>query len=193
MDSDEYRRRGASMISAPVRQRLITGDELLAMGDIGPCELVQGKIVPMSTTGGEHGLLEAGIARHLGNFNAEHKLGWVISGEAGVYTQRNPDTVRGMDAAYISKARHPARPKGYLEVAPELIVEIVSPNDRWRDIQDKLQGYFAIGVETAWLVDPKERTVFVYAELADLTRVTAQEILRGEGALSGFALSLTEL
>lgn len=69
------------MISAPVRQRVITGDELLAMGDIGPCELVKGRIVPMSTTGGEHGLLEAEIARHLGNFNAEHKLGWVVSGE----------------------------------------------------------------------------------------------------------------
>ena len=84
---------------APVTTKLITGDELLEMGDLGPCELVKGRIVPVSTTGGEHGLLEIEIMRHLGNFNAGHKLGWVLGGEAGVYTRRNPDTVRGMDGA----------------------------------------------------------------------------------------------
>ncbi len=178
---------------APVTTKLITGDELLEMGDIGPCELVKGRIVPVSTTGGEHGLLEIEIMRHLGNFNAGHKLGWVLGGEAGVYTRRNPDTVRGMDGAFISRVRHPAHPKGYLEVAPELIVEIVSPYDRWKEIQDKLNEYFAIGVLYVWLVEPEEQAVYLYTAPTTLTKLTADAVLRGEGVLNGFELPLAVL
>ena len=145
----------------------------------------------------------------------------MLGGEAGVYTRRKPDTVRGMDAAFISKERHPARPKGYLEVAPELIVEVVSPNDRWKEIQDKLycgcdekrslpramtqeansvfhteqriKEYFAIGVEYVWLIEPEDRMVFIYSELTEVIRLGDDEILRGEGPLTGFALPLVEL
>lgn len=186
------------MILAPIQEaqittKLITGDELLEMGDIGPCELVKGRIIPMSTTGGEHGLLEIEIMRHLGNFNADHKLGWVLGGEAGVYTRRNPDTVRGMDGAFISRVRHPARPKGYLEVAPELIVEIVSPYDRWKEIQDKLNEYFAIGVLYVWLVEPEEQAVYLYTAPTILTKLTTGDVLRGEGVLASFELPLAVL
>lgn len=181
------------MVIAPTAEKLITGEEFLAMGDIGPCELVNGRIVPMSTNGGEHGLLEVEILRHLGNFNAQHKSGWVLGGEAGVYVRRNPDTVRGMDGAFISKERHPARPKGYLEVAPEVIVEVISPNDRWKDIQDKLKEYFAIGVEQVWLIEPEDRTVFVYADLTEVIRLGEADTLLGEGVLAGFSVPLAEL
>ncbi|MEZ4732858.1 MAG: Uma2 family endonuclease [Caldilineaceae bacterium] len=181
------------MIIAPAEEKLISGEEFLAMGDIGPCQLVNGRIVPMSTTGGEHGLIEAELLRHLGNFNAQRKSGWVLGGEAGVYTRRNPDTVRGMDAAFISKERHPARPKGYLAVAPELLVEVVSPNDRWKEIQAKLKEYFAIGVDYVWLIEPEERTVFIYTELTEVIRLGAEDMLRGEGPLAGFEVPLAEL
>ncbi|NJN68307.1 MAG: Uma2 family endonuclease [Chloroflexaceae bacterium] len=80
--------------------RLITGEELFAMGDIGPCELIDGRIVPMTPPGGEHGRIEISLGAMLFHFVEQHNLGWVIGGEAGVYIQRNPDTVRGMDIAF---------------------------------------------------------------------------------------------
>lgn len=181
------------MIIAPTQEKLITGEEFLFMGDIGPSELVNGRIVPMSTNGGEHGLIESEIIFQLKSFNAQHKSGWILGGEAGVYVRRNPDTVRGMDAAFISKARHPARPKGYLEVAPELIVEVISPNDRWKDIQDKLKEYFTIGVEYVWLIEPEDRTIYVYTELTEVIRLGEEDTLRGEGPLIGFELPLAAL
>jgi Uma2 family endonuclease len=181
------------MVIAPTQEKLITGEEFLALGDRGPCELVQGRIVAMSTNGGEHGIIEAEIVFRLKDFNRARQSGWVLGGEAGVYTRRKPDTVRGMDAAFISKERHPARPKGYLEVAPELIVEVVSPNDRWKEIQDKLKEYFNIGVESVWLIEPEDRVVFIYSELTEVIRLDEDEILRGEGPLTGFALPLAEL
>ena len=181
------------MVIAPTVEKLITGEEFLSMGDSGPCELVNGRIVPMSTNGGEHGLIESEIIFQLKSFNAQHKAGWVLGGEAGVYVRRNPDTVRGMDAAFISKARHPARPKGYLEVAPELIVEVISLNDRWKEIQDNLKEYFTIGVDYVWLIEPEDRTVFIYSELTEVIRLGEADTLQGEGVLSGFTLPLAEL
>lgn len=176
-----------------VQEKLITGDELLAMGDLGPCELVEGRIVPMSLTSSNHALLEGEIHARLWNFNQQRKAGWLLVGESGVYTERNPDSVRGMDVAFISKARHPARPIGFLEIAPELIVEIISPNDRWRDVQEKLEEYFAIGVDVVWVVEPSKRQLFVYHDVDQLTRLTIADTVRGEGVLEGFELPLAEL
>jgi Uma2 family endonuclease len=64
-----------SVTTAPSETKLITGDQLLAMGDIGPCELIDGRIVPMAPAGGEHGFMEIDLSRRLGNFVADRKLG----------------------------------------------------------------------------------------------------------------------
>jgi Uma2 family endonuclease len=123
-----------------VKDQLITGEELLEMGGVGPCELIDGKIVPMSPTGFEHGRIEAALSRELSGFVHKHNLGWVATGEVGIYTRRNPDRVRGADIAFVSKERLPAgRPSGFLEVAPDLIIEILSPDDCWLDMWQKLE------------------------------------------------------
>ena len=76
-------------------EKLVTGEDLFAMGDIGPCELIDGRIVPMSPTGVEHGAIEALLAGQLRAFARQRKVGRVLSGEVGVYIHRNPDRVRG--------------------------------------------------------------------------------------------------
>ncbi|HHH40658.1 MAG TPA: Uma2 family endonuclease [Chloroflexi bacterium] len=173
--------------------RLITGEELLAMGDIGPCELVDGRIVPMVPTGGEHGLLESEVIGHLRDFVIRHRLGWVLGGEVGIYTRRNPDRVRGADVIFVSKERLPELPQGYLEVPPDLVVEILSPGDRWPDVQQKVEEYFSIGVQQVWIIEPKERTVWVYSSPTEVQRLGEGDTLRGKGLLEGFALPLAKL
>jgi hypothetical protein len=116
----------------PVQERCITGEALFAMGDIGRAELVKGEIVPLMPTGFLHAIIESRVARLLGNFVDTHDMGYVLTGEAGIYTQRDPDTVRGMDVAYISKERlAQTESQSFLDVAPELVVEVISPDDRW--------------------------------------------------------------
>lgn len=178
---------------APPETRRITGEELLEMGDIGPCELIDGRIVPMTPASGEHGFLESELAWHLRDFVVRRKLGWVLIGEVGIYTRRDPDRVRGADVVFISKERLSELPKGFLEVAPELVVEIISPGDRWSDVRDKLEEYFAIGVQWVWVVEPPQRAVLVFRSPTDAQRFGADDTLKGEGVLEGFELPLAAL
>ena len=180
--------------AAPVETKLITGEELAAMNDIGPCELVKGRIVPMSPTGDEHGAIEINIGAELLTFVRSHKLGKVRVGEVGIYTHRNPDTVRGADVLFISNERY-ARKKGtgFLDVAPDLVVEILSPNDRWTEVTQKLREYFAIGVRLVWVVDPQSRSVYAYRTLTDVREFSASDDLLGEDVLPGFSVKVAQL
>jgi len=173
-------------------EKQISGDQALEMGISAPFELVNGSIVYMDHAGDEHGIQEAEIAWHLMNFNRQHKTGWVLTGEVGVYTRRNPDTVRAADVIFISRQRLPVPSGKALKVAPELVVEIVPPTDRWRDVRDKIEEYFAIGVERVWIVEPETKTVLVYRTPVDLIKLTQDDTLRGEGVLDGFVLPLAE-
>ena len=180
----------ASVLAEPT---LITGEALLTMSNIGPCELVKGRIVPMTPPGNDHGIVQALLIWYLQTFVIPRKLGWVTGGEAGVYTHRNPDSVRGMDVAFISYVRQPARPRGYLRSAPELIVEILSPSDRWHNVQEKLEEYFGIGVDRVWIVDPANHTVSIYRSATEFNKLKHHDIIQGEGILADFSLPLAEL
>lgn len=182
------------MAVATPKTKLVTGEELLEMGDVGPCELVEGEIVKMSPTNVEHAYLESKISRLLGEFVEENKLGWVLGGEIGIYTRRNPDSVRGADVVFLSSERVPERPRqGFLEIAPDLVVEIVSPTDRWSDLHDKIEEYFSIGVDRIWVVEPRRKAVRIYASPTDVEIVDEDAVVAGEGSLVGFTLSVAEL
>ena len=164
------------------------------MGDIGPCELIDGRIVPQSLAGGEHGLIEATVAFELDRFVKPRDLGWVMIGGVGIYTRRSPDRVRAADIVYLSKERAPEAPGwGFLDIAPDLVVEIMSPDDRWQDVRQKIEEYFAIGVQQVWIVEPANRAVLVHRSLTDMQRFSPGENLVGEGPLEGFSLAVDSL
>lgn len=173
---------------------LITGQELAKMDDIGRCELVEGRIVKMSPTGWRHGKYEYRIGNELGAFVDDRDLGEVLVGEVGLYTRRNPDTVRGADVIYISKERlAEVKSASFLDVAPELIVEIMSPDDRWMNVKQKLKEYFSIGVTLVWIVDPSDKTISVYRSLTDVRLLAEDDKLTGEDVLPGFSVLVNTL
>jgi Uma2 family endonuclease len=93
---------------------------------------------------------------------------------------------------FISKERASERPRqGFLDIAPELVVEIVSPTDRWSDLHDKIEEYFDIDVQWVWVVEPTRQVIRVYNAPAKVEIVADQ--LQGEGVLMGFELSVTNL
>ena len=175
-------------------QSLVTGEELAEMGDIGRCELVEGEIIMRSPTGWRHGDFELRLGRALGNFVEEYGRGKVLVGEVGIYTRRNPDTVRGADVIFISHTRlAQVKSPSYLDVAPELVIEVMSPDDRWTEVNQKIREYFAMGVTLVWVVDPPVKTVWVYRSLADMRILGASEVLSGEEVLPGFSIPVASL
>ncbi len=172
----------------------ISGEKLFALGDIGPAELIKGEIVPMSPTGHLHGLVEINIGGLLRQFVQQHKLGRVMGGEVGLYTRRNPDTVRAADVLFISHERlAQMQSTSYLDVAPELIVEILSPDDAWSVLMEKLEEYFSIGVQLVWLVDPRRQQVFVYRSLTNVEQLTVEQELSGAPVLPDLRIEVAEL
>ena len=120
-------------------------------------------------------------------------LGTVLGGEVGIYIRRNPDRIRAADVAFVSKQRLPVVPSRYLDVAPELIIEILSPGDRWQDVRQKLEDYFSIGVDQVWIVEPDNQTVLAYTSPTTLEKFGLNDTVPGFGPLDGFTLSVAAL
>jgi Uma2 family endonuclease len=181
--------------TAPSPQTLVTGDELARTPNLGRCELVEGRVIDMSPTGYEHGRIEARFAAILQQFVLPKKLGHVLTGEVGIFTRRNPDTVRGADVLYISNERFARKTPGraFLDVAPELVVEVLSPDDRPGEVLRKLGEYFDAGVLLVWLADPEERVVMAHRSLTDVRRFAISDSLSGDDVLPGFTVPLSEI
>ena len=171
-----------------VQDRLVTGEELARMPGVGPCELIDGRIVPMSPTGGEHGRVEFNVGSTLDGFVRPRRLGRVLVGEVGIYTRRNPDRVRAADVLFISTERVArwADPSGYLDIAPDLVAEILSPDDRVIDLLEKLREYFAAGVRLVWVIDPRTRTVLAYRSVTEVREFREEDRIPGDDVLPEF-------
>lgn len=175
-------------------ERLMTGEELARRPELNPCELVNGRVVPMAPASFDHGELELELGARLRVYAKETGRGKVVTGEVGIYTRRNPDTVRGADVLFISHERYAKRgPSSFLDVVPELVVEVRSPEDRPGDVAWKIREYLEAGVDRVWYVDPRRRTVRVYRAPEQVETLEIGDVLRDEEILPGFSLLLSEL
>lgn len=175
-------------------EKIISGQDLLEMGDIGSSELIDGRVVSMSPTKIEHGIIESLLTHFLQQYVLAHKLGVVMNGETGIYIRRNPDTIRAADVLYISTERlKQATPNDFLDVAPELIVEIMSAYDRWSDMRRKLRDYFDAGVQVVLVVEPDTKTIVAFRSTTDAIEFEHAAVLTVEDVLPGFKLPLTDI
>jgi Uma2 family endonuclease len=174
-------------------QTITTAQQLFEAGDIGPCELVRGELIMMSPAGFEHGDLGIIIASALSAFVRTHRLGKVCGADTGFYVERNPDTVRAPDVAFVRKERVHGRITAYFDGAPDLAVEIISPNDRRRDIEAKTQMWLDTGCEVVWVVDPPRQTITVYKTNDSPKQYQSSDTIECPDLLPGFALPLKDV
>jgi Uma2 family endonuclease len=167
-----------------------TAEELLRAGDIGRCELIRGELVMMVPPGGEHGRLSNEIAHHLTAFVKSRKAGLVLA-EAGFILARNPDTVRAPDVAFLRAGRSLGR--GYIRGAPDLAVEVLSPDDRPGYVREKVAEWLEAGAAVVWVVDPRSRTVAVHLRGSEPETLGDGDVLRGGGVLQGLAIPVREI
>jgi Uma2 family endonuclease len=181
---------------ATVTQKAITAEEFFLIdGDPGQkLELVRGEVVTMCRPGFAHGLIQTRIARKLDEYCSANQFGRVTV-ESGVITERGRDTVRGPDVAVWSFERLPKdqTPIGYPEVAADVCVEIISPNDRPGEMKKKLREYFARGVRMVWVVDPEDRAVRVHRSPDEAQLLYESATLTCDDVLPGFSCRVAEL
>ncbi len=144
-----------------------------------PTELVRGEVIEMNPPTPRHGQVCLKAGRLLADFADEHQLGHVVSNDAGVITERDPDTVRGADVAFYSFQKVPPGPlpQGYLDVPPDLIVEVFSASDRWGQVLGKAAEHLAAGVSVVCVLDPRDQTATVcFPDRPPVTRTRDETI-----------------
>jgi Uma2 family endonuclease len=179
-----------------VQQPPITAAEFAKLPDPpdgSRLELVRGEVLVMPSPKGKHGICCSQIAWLLKNHVSPRKLGWVTTNVTGVVLEKGPDTVRGPDVAFWSITRQPTVPEGYFEIPPDLAVEVLSPDDRRKDVRAKIKEYLFYSVKLVWLVDPETRTVTVYQGTMRGTELDESDTLNAGDVLPGFSCKVAEL
>ena len=149
----------------------------------------------MSHPGARHGWICNRIGRPLGNFVEAHDLGFVFNNDSGVVTEEDPDTVRGPDIAYYSYQRMPKKqgpPEGYPDVSPELIVEVLSPNDRYGAVLKRVAEYLDAGTLVVCVVDPRQRRAKLYFSDRPEITIEANDTITFPEVLPGFQSRVAE-
>ena len=167
----------------------VTAEQLLRMPDDGyRYELVAGVLRKMTPAGWTHAILTIRLGRWLGAHVEENGLGAVLGGDPGFVLARDPDTVRAPDVAFIRKEHVPAKPprRGFCPGLPDLAVEVVSPNDTLREVDEKARAWLDAGTAMVWVVDPERRNVTVYRSASDIRTLTEDDELSGEDTVAGF-------
>ncbi len=160
-------------------------------------ELVNGEVIEMAPVGGIHGQLTSRVSRRLEEHVEHHGGGEVLVGDVGfvLHLPTDPERVRAPDVAFVSRERLPDGrvPQGFLDGAPDLAVEVLSPNDNPIDVQQKVRDYLDAGAHLVWVLAPAPKTATVYRADGSARLLRESEALEGENILPGFTLPLAEV
>jgi Uma2 family endonuclease len=176
--------------------RPFTADELLQMPDDGfRYELVRGELRKLPLVGAEHGAVAVSIGASLSGSVEESGLGRTYAAGTGFRLAANPDTVRAPATAFVSRERveQTGRVTGYWPGAPDLAVEVVSPNDAHTQVVEKALDWLGAGCRMVLVADPERRTITVYRSLEDIRILTERDTLEGADVVSGWKLPVAEV
>jgi Uma2 family endonuclease len=173
-----------------------TAKQLAAMPDDGKrYELVHGELRMMSPAGGQHGRIAMRLGSMLEQYVRTNQLGEVFAAETGFLLSTDPDTVRAPDAAFVTARRFAELDeiRGFLPLAPDLVVEVVSPNDSSSDVEEKANSWIHFGVRLVLVVDPANRSIRAYREQASITVYFCGDEVDAADVVDGWKFAVTDL
>ena len=179
-----------------IQKVLLTADDLWQLPDDGQRhELVRGELRTMPPTGLGHADHASEFDTSLRSYIKLHKLGRVFAGEPGFIISTDPDTVRAPDVAFMTHESLAATgvPTGYFRGVPDLAVEVISPNDRYTEVAEKIAEWLAHGVQLLFVVDPRRKTVDVHRPGQPPRILGVDDTLDGEDVVPGWTLAIRDL
>jgi Uma2 family endonuclease len=171
----------------------LTLEEFLALPETEPAsELIDGQVVQKPMPTWDHGVIQRLLSFVLTLYLRAHPAGEAGSEIRCIFGPPGGERPYVPDYIFVRAERFRRGDRHFLG-APDLAVEILSPDDRMTDVMDKLRFYLAHGVRLVWLIDPDRRTVTVMTP-PDYTRIlTEDETLDGADVLPGFACAVREI
>jgi len=188
-------------VATVVAPHFLTADEFL----VHPAarersELVGGEIRLMSPAGGPHHSLIDNLYGPLRAHVRAGRLGRCLPDGAGfdltaLLPPRPGSTVRSPDLAFVRAERIPAGgfPRGFIRLAPDLAVEVLSPNETASELAEKVADYLGAGTPLLWVIDPATRLVTVTAADAPTRVLRESDTLDGGVVLPGFSMPVADL
>ena len=179
-----------------VGQRPVTAEELLEIPNDGlRRELVRGEVRTMAPAGNVHGRIAMNVGTPLDQHVRTNGLGVVFAAETGFKIFDNPDTVRAPDTAFVRQERIEAvgEIEGYWPGAPDLAVEVVSPNDRFAEAEEKVADWLAAGTRTVLIANPRGETVTVRRSEREALILPEGETIEGGEVVPGWTLPVADV
>jgi Uma2 family endonuclease len=174
----------------------MTVEDLYALPDDG-ChyELQAGVLISEPVPGWRHGRVAFRVAELLGAHVRRNGLGVVVTNDSGFVLSRSPDTVRGPDVSFVSRARLEGvgDPVTAFPGAPDLAIEVLSPGNTPASLHGKVADYLAAGTRCVWVVDPEAKTVAVYRTLLSPRTLFPGDLLEVQDVLPAFSVDVAEL
>ncbi|XZO00774.1 MAG: Uma2 family endonuclease [Microcoleus sp.] len=187
---------GQNQLETPAEEKVWTDAEFMALNRDGHrYEIVNGELIDMGNRSAKHGYVCSILMILLGGYVRIQKLGAMF--DSSTAFKMKSGNKRSPDVSFMAKERLQGLeelPDGFLEGAPDLAVEILSPSNTVAEIHNKLVEYFENGARLVWVINPKEKYVLVYRSSQEPDRLLKSvDSLDGEEIVSGFTLPVAEL
>ena len=179
-----------------VAHKPVTAEELLLMPDDGVCrELVLGEVQEMAPAANVRGRLAARFSARLFQHVEDRKLGTVYAAETGFKIASEPDTVRALDVAFVRRERveEVGEVEGYWPGAPDLAVEVVSPNDSYAGVEEKVAAWLGAGTRTVVVIEPRTRTVTLRSSRTEITILAEGDVLDVGEVVPGWTMPVADV
>jgi Uma2 family endonuclease len=177
----------------------MTAEQFLKLPDSDGFELVDGQLVERQM-GAESSEIAARIIMLIGLFLRTHRIGRLFGSDTSYqcFVIDDEERIRRADVSFVRTDRLPngRAPKGQIRVAPDLAIEVVSPNDTAQAVDEKVMDWLAAGAQLVWLVTPSTKTVRIHrprsAAAGPVSLLSQQDTITGEDVLPGFTCALSE-
>lgn len=183
------------MATTDLKPKLVTAEEFADYEGDARYDLIRGELHPMPPQpGARHGYVTIKISSYATIYAEENDLGACFAAETRFTIEYDPDTSIGPDWAFVAKDRlpHPI-PEKFLQLAPDIVLEVRSPTDRAKAVQEKIAQWLAAGVKIVWELDMKSQILTVYRPGREPRQLGSMDTLSGEEVLPGFTLSLASI
>lgn len=173
-----------------------TAEQLAALPDDGKrYELIEGELTVMSPAGGRHGRIAVRINKLLAIHVDDNRLGATFAAETGFRIGTNPDTVRAPDGAFVSQETMDKLEDdtGYLPFAPDLAVEVVSPNDSFSSVESKAFAWLNGGSKLVLIFDPEAKTAHAYRSFSEIAIYRMGETIDAGDVVPEWQVAVSEI